>query len=66
MSPTAQLTDSFNSSTESQTRLRRRFTFRRSLRRSIANKGGDNDDGTRSVCFIPYYANIFLSYTSST
>jgi hypothetical protein len=38
-----------DSSTESQSRLRRRFTFRRSLRQSMSNKGGDNDDGIRSV-----------------
>lgn len=46
---TSQPTDSMHSSTESQPRLRRRFTFRRSLRCSSQNKGGDNDEGTRSV-----------------
>ena len=48
--PTSQPADSIHSSTESQPRLRRRFTFRRSLRCSSQNKGGDNnDDGARSV-----------------
>jgi hypothetical protein len=52
--------DSINSSNESQPRLRRRFTFRRSLRKSIQNKGGDNDNGIRSVFDIPHYPNIFV------
>ncbi|CAF0822980.1 unnamed protein product [Rotaria sp. Silwood1] len=40
-----QSTDSSNPSIDPPTRLRRRFTFRRSLRHSIHNKGGDTDDG---------------------
>jgi hypothetical protein len=36
-------------------RLRRRFTFRRSLRHSVHNKGGDTDDGTRSVLSFPFF-----------
>jgi hypothetical protein len=63
MSPsaTSQQSDSKDSSTESQPRFRRRFTFRRSLRKSIQNKGGDNDDAIRSgFSFLPYYAKIFL------
>jgi hypothetical protein len=51
--PISQQPDPLNSSNESQSRLRRRFTFRRSLRQSVQNKGGDNDDGTRSVFLSP-------------
>ncbi|CAF2816287.1 unnamed protein product [Rotaria sp. Silwood2] len=40
-----QSTDSSNPSIDPPTRLRRRFTFRRSLRHSVHNKGGDIDDG---------------------
>jgi hypothetical protein len=47
-------------SNEPQTRLRRRLTFRRSLRQSVRNKGGDIDDGIRSVFYIPYDENIFV------
>ncbi|CAF0948348.1 unnamed protein product [Rotaria sordida] len=40
-----QSTDSSNPSIDPSTRLRRRFTFRRSLRQSSHNKGGDTDYG---------------------
>jgi len=61
VSPTAIFEQQQNDSpSEPQTRLRRRFTFRRSLRQSIQNKGGDIDDGIRSVWFIPCYPNIFI------
>ncbi|CAF1356306.1 unnamed protein product [Rotaria magnacalcarata] len=39
------LSDLSNSSSDPQPRLRRRFTFRRSLRQSVQNKGRDIDDG---------------------
>ncbi|CAF4605784.1 unnamed protein product [Rotaria socialis] len=39
------LSDLSNSSSDPQSRLRRRFTFRRSLRQSVQNKGRDIDDG---------------------
>ncbi|CAM4777983.1 unnamed protein product [Rotaria magnacalcarata] len=42
------LSDLSNSSSDPQPRLRRRFTFRRSLRQSVQNKGRDIDDGIRS------------------
>jgi hypothetical protein len=51
-------TDSSNPSIDPPPRLRRRFTFRRSLRQSIQNKGGDIDDGIRSVWFIRIF--LFL------
>jgi hypothetical protein len=41
--------DSSNPSIDPPPRLRRRLTFRRSLRHSVRNKGGDIDDGIRSV-----------------
>ncbi|CAF0899379.1 unnamed protein product, partial [Adineta ricciae] len=40
-----QITDASNPSLEPAPRLRRRFTFRRSLRHSVHNKGGETDDG---------------------
>ncbi|CAF0806714.1 unnamed protein product [Adineta steineri] len=40
-----QSTDSSNPSLEPAPRLRRRFTFRRSLRHSVHSKGGEIDDG---------------------
>jgi hypothetical protein len=49
-----------DSSNEPQTRLRRRFTFRRSLRQSVRNKG-DIDDGTRSVFVKKYFSYISLT-----
>lgn len=79
--PTTPLADSIHSSTESQPRLRRRFTFRRSLRKSVQNKrGGDNNDDElrsvfvffliffHSVLLVDYMRRktIFLCYTSST
>lgn len=54
-SPTNQQTiDSINPSLDAPPRLRRRFTFRRSLRHSVHSKtGGDIDDGgIRSVFFL--------------
>jgi len=47
--------DLSNSSLDPAPRLRRRFTFRRSLRHSVHNKGGDIDDGTRSVLSFPFF-----------
>ena len=46
--------DSSNPSLDPVPRLRRRFTFRRSLRHSVHNKGGDIEDGTRSVLSFPF------------
>ena len=42
-------TDSSNPSNDAPPRLRRRLTFRRSFRHSAHNKGGEIDDGIRSV-----------------
>jgi hypothetical protein len=46
--------DSSNPSQDAPPRLRRRLTFRRSLRHSVHNKGGDIDDGIRSVLCFPF------------
>lgn len=43
------ITDSSNPSNDAPPRLRRRLTFRRSFRHSVHNKGGEIDDGIRSV-----------------
>jgi hypothetical protein len=48
----SQQSEPSNPSPEPAIRLRRRFTFRRSLRQSTHSKGGDIDDGIRSVFFI--------------
>ena len=55
---------SIDSSNDSAPRLRRRFTFRRSLRHSVHNKGGDVDDGIRSVALIcySYFFGFFLTH----
>lgn len=42
-----QLSDFSNPCNDLQPRLRRRFTFRRSLRQSVHSKGRDVDDGIR-------------------
>lgn len=40
--------------------LRRRFTFRRSLRYSVQSKGGDIDDGIRSVFLFLFFEKLSL------
>ncbi|CAF1049890.1 unnamed protein product [Rotaria sordida] len=44
-----------NPSSDPQPRLRRRFTFRRSLRQSVYNKGRDIDDGIRDEYEASYH-----------
>jgi len=49
------------------TRLRRRFTFRRSLRHSVQNnKGGDFDDGIRSVAVLSNILDLSISISIFT
>ncbi len=70
-SPTSQQQqsiDSSNPSLDPPPRLRRRFTFRRSLRHSTHNNGGDIDDGIRSVLsfsFVNFSLCRYLFYTPS-
>ena len=53
--------DSSNPSIDAPPRLRRRFTFRRSFRHSVHNKGGEIDDGIRSVSFVNFpFLSIFV------
>ncbi|CAF0948202.1 unnamed protein product [Rotaria sordida] len=47
--------DLSNPSSDPQPRLRRRFTFRRSLRQSVYNKGRDIDDGIRDEYEASYH-----------
>jgi len=62
-SPTPQQQNpSGDTSADPPPRLRRRFTFRRSLRQSVRNKGGDIDDTLRSVIF--RFCCFFLSFLS--
>jgi hypothetical protein len=57
-----QSNDLSNSSTDPPPRLRRRFTFRRSLRQSVHNKGGDIDDGIRSVISFSFVNSSLCRY----
>jgi len=63
-----QSTDYSNPSIDPPPRLRRRFTFRRSFRHSVHNKGGDVDDGIRSVLslsFVNFSLCRYLFYAPS-
>jgi hypothetical protein len=56
-SPTNQQQQSIDLSTsliDPSTRLRRKFTFRRSFRHAPHNKAGDIDDGIRLVLWFPF------------